>query len=150
MITMTNNSQLAKSTRFSILLFCVSGLALSVASLQIHFSTSLGDYCTIGHAFNCDIVNRSKYSLVIGIPVALIGVVGYSTLLALTAIGDRRVRTVRLVLALSGLAFALYLTAIEVWVLHTWCILCLGSLLAIAGISLLAGSELKTRANVGV
>jgi uncharacterized membrane protein len=40
--------------------------------------------------------------------------------------------------ALAGLAFALYLTYIEGYVLTAWCILCLISLLAIFLISVLS------------
>ena len=40
--------------------------------------------------------------------------------------------------AFAGLAFALYLSYIEAYVLNTWCILCLVSLALIAVISLLA------------
>ena len=35
---------------------------------------------------NCDLVNRSTYSTVFGIPVALIGIMGYVTLLALATL----------------------------------------------------------------
>jgi uncharacterized membrane protein len=40
--------------------------------------------------------------------------------------------------ALTGLAFALYLTYVEAYVLSTWCILCLISLALISVISLIA------------
>ena len=40
--------------------------------------------------------------------------------------------------ALAGLAFALYLTYIEAYVLGVWCILCLGSLATILGITVLS------------
>jgi uncharacterized membrane protein len=35
---------------------------------------------------NCDLVNRSTYSTVFGIPVALIGIMGYVALLALATL----------------------------------------------------------------
>jgi uncharacterized membrane protein len=35
---------------------------------------------------NCDLVNRSTYSTVFGIPVALIGIIGYVALLALATL----------------------------------------------------------------
>jgi uncharacterized membrane protein len=76
-----------------------------------------------------------------GIPVAGIGIVGYGVLLVLATVYRARVETPTRLLgaALTGLAFALYLTYIEGYVLETWCILCLSSLGLIAGISLLAG-----------
>jgi uncharacterized membrane protein len=50
-----------------------------------------------------------------------------------------------LVAALAGLAFALYLTYVEGYVLGTWCILCLSSLALIAMITVVA-AVLKVRA----
>jgi len=44
-----------------------------------------------------------------------------------------------LMAAAPGLAFALYLTYIEAYVLTTWCILCLTSLALIAAITALSG-----------
>jgi len=49
------------------------------------------------------------------------------------------------VLAFAGLAFALYLTYVEGYVLETWCILCLSSLGLIVTITGLAG-VVKVRA----
>ncbi len=69
--------------------------------------------------FNCDIVNRSEYSTVMGIPVAGIGIAGYGVLLALATIYRSRAETPTRLLAaaLAGLAFALYLTYVEGYVL---------------------------------
>jgi uncharacterized membrane protein len=75
-----------------------------------------------------------------GIPVAAIGVLGYGLLLALSTYYRSRVETpARLLWAsLAGLAFALYLTYVEAYVLETWCILCVSSLALISIITLLA------------
>ena len=101
----------------------------------------------LGKRFNCDIVNRSEYSSVMGIPVAAIGVVGYGVLLALATVYRSRAQTpLRLLAAaVAGLGFALYLTYVEGFVLDTWCILCLSSLGLIATIAVLAG-VVKARA----
>src|SRR5208282_3052761 len=98
-------------------------------------------FCDFGERFDCDIVNRSEYSTVMGIPVAGIGVVGYGVLLALATVYRSRVETPTRLLAAGvvGLAFASYLTYVEGYVLETWCILCLSSLGLIAGIAVLAG-----------
>jgi uncharacterized membrane protein len=116
-------------------------MAVSGISLQRHYAKSASAFCDLGEKFNCDIVNRSEYSSVMGIPVAGIGVVGYGVLLTLaTAYRSQAETPMRLLLAASaGLTFALYLTYIEGRVLDTWCILCLASLGLIAAIALLAG-----------
>jgi len=76
----------------------------------------------------------------LGIPVALIGVAGYAALFLLSTQWRFRAETPTRLLgaALAGLAYALYLTYIEAYVLTTWCILCVISLALIAMITLLA------------
>ncbi|HVI08961.1 MAG TPA: vitamin K epoxide reductase family protein [Candidatus Binatia bacterium] len=120
-----------------IAIFALAGVAVSGVSLQRHYARSESKFCDIGEKFNCDIVNRSEYSSLIGIPVAAIGVAGYAFLFVLAAFRRSQPETpLRLVLAsLAGLAFALYLTYVEGFVLDTWCILCLTSLGLIAAIA---------------
>jgi uncharacterized membrane protein len=125
----------------SIAVLAVAGIAVSAVSLERHYAKSATTFCDFGERFNCDIVNRSEYSRVMGIPVAGIGVAGYGVLLALATVYRSRVETPLRLLgaAVGGLGFALYLTYVEGFVLETWCILCLSSLVLIAGITALAG-----------
>jgi uncharacterized membrane protein len=69
-----------------------------------------------------------------GVPVALIGIIGYVVLLWLAV---ARQRAVLVLASWSGLAFALYLAHIERDILGAWCIYCVISLGIIAVISLL-------------
>jgi vitamin-K-epoxide reductase (warfarin-sensitive) len=111
-------------------ILAILGIAVSAVSLQHHYATSKTQYCDIGEAFNCDIVNRSQYSSILGIPVALIGMLGYAAIAGMATIyGERRdTPAILFAAATAGLAFALYLTYIEGHVLGVWCILCLSSL----------------------
>jgi uncharacterized membrane protein len=121
-------------------ILAVCGIGVSSLSLQHHYATSKTAYCDIGETFNCDIVNRSEYSAILGIPVALIGMLGYAALAGLaTRYRERRETPAMLFCgAAAGLAFALYLTYIEARVLGVWCILCLTSLALIATTTILA------------
>ena len=125
----------------AIAVLAVAGIAVSAVSLERHYAKSKTAFCDFGERFDCDTVNRSEYSSVMGIPVAGIGIVGYGVLLALATVYRTRVETPLrlLVAAVAGLGFALYLTYVEAYVLETWCILCLSSLAFIATITLLAG-----------
>jgi uncharacterized membrane protein len=125
----------------AIAILAVAGIAVSAVSLERHYAKSATTFCDLGERFNCDIVNRSEYSSVMGIPVAGIGIAGYGVLLALATVYRSRAETpLRLLAAaVAGLGFALWLTYVEGFVLGTWCILCLSSLGMIAGIAVLAG-----------
>jgi uncharacterized membrane protein len=124
-----------------IAILAVCGIVVSSVSLQHHYAKSKTEFCDFGESFNCDIVNRSAYSEVLGIPVALIGMLGYAALAGLAILYRERREAPSLIFAgaLAGLAFALYLTYIEGRVLGAWCIMCLSSLALISGIAVVAG-----------
>src|SRR5947208_512603 len=88
------------------------GIAVSSVSLYHHFGSSKTTFCDFGESFNCDIVNRSTYSSVLGIPVALIGILGYAALLALATFYRNKAETPAMLIIAStlGLGFAMYLT----------------------------------------
>jgi vitamin-K-epoxide reductase (warfarin-sensitive) len=123
-----------------IAVLALAGVIVSAVSLQRHYAKSATAFCDFSQRFSCDIVNRSEWSTVQGIPVAAIGVVGYAALFVLSTFWRASAETPNrlLAVAIAGLAFALYLTYIEAYELMTWCILCLISLALISLITFLA------------
>ncbi|PYV53377.1 MAG: hypothetical protein DMG91_17270 [Acidobacteria bacterium] len=91
------------------------GVAVSSVSLYHHYAASKTTYCEVGESFSCDIVNRSIYSTVLGVPVAAIGIAGYASLLILSILYREKPDTPMWLFtgSLAGLGFALYLTYIE-------------------------------------
>jgi vitamin-K-epoxide reductase (warfarin-sensitive) len=142
-----NPAQNNRMLFLAIAVLAIAGMVVSTISLQRHYAKSESTFCEFGEKFNCDIVNRSEFSSVMGIPVAGIGIVGYGVLLALVTVYRSQTKTPwrLLAAAVAGLGFALYLTYVEGFVLGTWCILCLSSLALIAAITVLAG-VVKARA----
>ena len=124
----------------SIALLSILGVFVSSVSLYHHFGRSKTSFCDLSQSFNCDLVNRSQYSTLAGMPVALIGVVGYLLILSLATVYREKAETPFMLLAASlvGLGFALYLTYAEARILYAWCILCLSSLATIFVIALLS------------
>ena len=117
-----------------IMALAVVGVYLAVRALQIHYSTGLTP-CSINDVWDCGVVNRGPYSVIYGVPVALIGVIGYSFLLVMEALKKWRVMAVA---AVGALGFSLYLTHLEASVIQAWCEYCVGSLITISLITLLA------------
>jgi uncharacterized membrane protein len=134
-------STTARKVWRAIALLAVAGIAVSAVSLYHHYGTEKSSYCDFGQSFNCDMVNRSIYSVVMGVPVALIGVLGYLALLGLATVYRAKAEAPAMLLlaSLAGLGFALCLTYVEAFVLAVWCVLCLSSLGVIAAIAGLAG-----------
>jgi vitamin-K-epoxide reductase (warfarin-sensitive) len=114
--------------RYLIALLALAGAAVSALALQVHYTVGTTP-CSINEKWDCGIVNHSSYSLVMGIPVAAIGIVGYLVLAWLSFAGQR---AVLLLASLGGLAYALYLAHIERDILQVWCLYCVISLAIIA------------------
>jgi vitamin-K-epoxide reductase (warfarin-sensitive) len=119
--------------RSVLILLAVVGIASSGLALREHYRTDTSP-CSINERWDCGIVNHSPYSMLAGIPVAVIGIAGY---LVLGALALKRAYRVMLVAALAGLGFSLYLARIEASVLGVWCIYCVISLGVISLLSLL-------------
>ena len=133
-------SNTARGLSLAIALLAVLGVVVSSVSLDHHFRKSKTSYCDFGESFNCDLVNRSEYSTVAGVPVALIGILGYAGLLAFATFYRAKAETPAILVlgSAGGLGFALYLTYVEKFILSVWCILCLSSLVVILSITILS------------
>ena len=99
---------------------------------------------------SCEFVQASGYAELLGVPVALYGVAGYAALLAVGIAGlqpkfiaDRRLTRLLAALATVGFAFTLYLTSIELLVLHAICRWCVASAVIMTGIWVAAILELR-------
>ncbi|MFC1788160.1 vitamin K epoxide reductase family protein [Patescibacteria group bacterium] len=119
------------------------GLGIAIYSFLHNQAFASGEFCQISESFNCDIVNKGPFSKFFGIPVALIGIIGYvlllvSALIKLKQPADRGLTNFLTLAALGGLAFSLYLTSLEAFVLHSWCLLCLVSQALILLIAILS------------
>ena len=98
----------------------------------------------------CDTVQASPYADFLGIPVALYGVVGYVVLLLLSLAAAQRPDVPRLdsalaILASLGFLFTVYLTALELFVIHAICRWCVGSAAIITGIMVLSLAPVRRR-----
>jgi vitamin-K-epoxide reductase (warfarin-sensitive) len=130
----------ARKLSTAIALLAAGGIAVSSISLYHHFNKSKTSFCDISQSFDCDLVNRSQYSVVHGVPVALIGILGYLLIVSLSTVYREKAETPFILagVALAGMGFAFYLTYLEGFVLPAWCIVCLSSLALISAIALLS------------
>lgn len=119
--------------RYVIAVLAIVGAVVSGLALEVHYTIGTTP-CSINEKWDCGVVNHSSYSLISGIPVALIGIAGY---LGLLWLGLARQRAVLTLAAIGGLVYALYLAHIERDILGVWCLYCVISLADIALITLL-------------
>lgn len=106
----------------ALVLLSLAGATVSAMALREHYKMESSP-CSINEVWDCGIVNHSLFADFHGVPVAMIGIVGYALLGALAG----RLPSVMIAAALCATAFALRLTWIEWKVLHAWCIYCVAS-----------------------
>ncbi|HET9908174.1 MAG TPA: vitamin K epoxide reductase family protein [Anaerolineales bacterium] len=129
--------------RLSQLTIALVILGLLVSIYMTIFKITSNENMCIGSK-DCSIVNASRYSEVNNIPVAVIGVVGYSTLLAILLL-ERRPGFIRqngtllfFALAAIGFFFTLYLIFVEIVLIKAYCPFCITSQVAMTFIFILS------------
>jgi uncharacterized membrane protein len=129
------------------LFLCLSlaGIGLSGYLTAVSYVTADLSYCEPYPFLSCEAVIYSPYSRIMGVPVALIGAIGFTLLfimayLALILGGSpaERLLVPATVLTFAGLAFGLYLTYLELFVILSLCILCLLTFLIVVPMAVLS------------
>jgi uncharacterized membrane protein len=116
--------------RRAMVVVAVLGLALASYLVYVHYSGTR-PACTAGDA--CLKVQTSVYSKIAGVPVALIGLIGYIGIFLSLLVPDRdEVRLATLVMTLIGVCFSGYLTYRELFTLKTICEECATSAVLMA------------------
>jgi uncharacterized membrane protein len=119
----------------------IIGLLVSVY-MTIYKITSNDSMC-IGSK-DCSVVNASRYSEINGIPVAVLGVIGYAAILAVLVLernpGFFKQNGSMLFFGLSlvGFLFTLYLIFLEVALIKAYCPFCIASQTAMTLIFILS------------
>ena len=124
------------------IVLCLSGIGVSG---YLSAKRLMGGSLACSRWAQCDTVNNSVYAKIYGIPVSFIGLAAYFVLLAvcLAALQNegrtqRNLLLLGFLLSLGGVAFSVYLTYLELYVIEAICVWCVASaiiitLLAIVG-----------------
>ncbi len=118
----------------------LAGLAISIYLTVVHYDHS-APVC-VGGGGGCEKVQSSDYAELAGVPVALIGAIGYALIgLSLLAPGDSG-RFAGALLGLVGLGFSLYLTYLELFVIDAICQWCVASAVVMTALAAIAIARL--------
>lgn len=109
-------------------------LGLGVATYITIVESSGGSPVCVAGSTGCSTVAESDYAELLGINVALIGVVGYLSILAATMIGSDIGRAGGFLFAMIGFGFSLYLTYLELFVIDAICQWCVASAVLMTGL----------------
>ena len=125
--------------RTAAIAFSVVGLAIAGYLTYVHYA-GISPVCEIAHG--CEKVQTSEWSKVAGVPVALLGLLGYAAILAAVLIPGETALTAAAGLAVVGFGFSAYLTYREVFTIEAICIWCVASAIVMAALAVITVARL--------
>jgi uncharacterized membrane protein len=115
-----------RALRTTMIVLTVIGLGVASYLTYVHYS-GVPPLCSTTHN-TCLKVQSSIYSKLAGVPVALIGLIGYVAIFgSLLAPQREETRFATMAFTLVGFGFSAYLTSREAFSLHEYCEWCLSS-----------------------
>jgi uncharacterized membrane protein len=111
--------------RLTIAALALAGLAVAGYLTYVHYA-GLKPFCA-GGGGGCERVQNSSYAELAGVPVALLGLIGYALILASLAVRGEPGRMAGALLALVGFGFSAYLTWVELFEIDAICQWCAAS-----------------------
>jgi uncharacterized membrane protein len=114
-----------RALRITMTVLAVIGLGLASYLTYVHYS-GIKPACSLGGS--CEKVQTSTYSHLAGVPVALMGLIGYVFILGLLlAPENETTRFATVAVTTIGFGFSLYLTYRELFSIHAICEWCVSS-----------------------
>jgi uncharacterized membrane protein len=110
--------------RIAIGVIALIGIGIAAYLTYVHYA-GLKVVCL--SSGGCETVQASRYSKLDGIPVAVLGLAGYVTILASLALRGELGRSAGFGVALIGFLFSMYLTYREIFTIKAICQWCVGS-----------------------
>lgn len=100
----------------------LAGLAVASYLTWAHYS---GADVACVRGGGCETVQKSSYSEIAGIPVAVFGLLFYGTMLFLLGWDSEDARFAAAALAFVGIGFSAYLVVLQAFVIDAFCVWCL-------------------------
>ena len=126
----------ADRLRAGAVLAALLGLAVSAYLTYIHYA-GIEPICAASGG--CEKVQSSSYADVAGVPVALLGLIGYTAILVAVLLPGETARLAASWMALVGFGFSLYLTYLELFEINAICQWCVGSAVIMTALAVLTG-----------
>ncbi len=123
------NERSGRGLTYTLAAFALAGLGVAIYLTVVKYSGGVPT-CSIIHG--CQRVQDSAYAEISGMPIPILGIIGYTLILAsLLVLGDRG----RMLTALVGFGFSAYLTYLELFVIDAlcqWCVISAATMTAVA------------------
>jgi uncharacterized membrane protein len=118
------------------------GIAIAGYLTWVHYA-DIEPICA-GGGGGCEKVQTSSYAELAGVPVAVIGLVGYLAILGSLLVPGEAGRMGGAVLALVGFGFSVYLTYLELFEIDAICQWCVASAVVMTALAVATTARLVT------
>jgi uncharacterized membrane protein len=119
----------------AVIVLCLLGIGDAGYLTYVHYA-GLKVVCLSGGG-GCETVQASRWSKLDGIPVSVLGLVGYFAILGSLAVRGELGRAAGFAVALIGFGFSMYLTYRELFTIHAICQWCVGSAVLMTALAIL-------------
>jgi uncharacterized membrane protein len=114
-----------RALKITMIVLTVVGLGVASYLTYVHYS-GIKPACSLGGS--CELVQTSAYSHLGGVPVALMGLIGYVSILLLLLLPESETaRFATVAVTAIGFGFSAYLTYRELFSIHAICEWCVSS-----------------------
>jgi len=108
----------------------LNSLYLAVSHYRVYTDVAYHSFCAVSKAVNCDTVSQSTYSILLGMPVPVWGVIGYLFLLLLLPFAfskdarHQRIWSIYFLLTLCYSIYSVILAIISTFYIRSYCLMC--------------------------
>lgn len=113
-------------------LLAVAGLGIAGYLTYVHYS---GAAPICSGSRGCVKVQTSEWAKLAGVPVAVLGLIGYAGILTSFFVRGEAGLLAGAAMALTGLGFSAYLTYREIWTIEAICLWCVASAIVMAALA---------------
>ncbi|QEC47095.1 vitamin K epoxide reductase family protein [Baekduia soli] len=134
-----------RTLRITAVVLAVLGVGIAGYLTYIHYA-GIEPVCNIAHG--CHKVQTSQYADLAGVPVAVLGLLGYVGILAALVVDGEFGRLAAAFFALVGFGFSAYLTYRELFTIDAICQWCIASAILMTALAIVCVWRLVSSADI--
>jgi uncharacterized membrane protein/protein-disulfide isomerase len=142
---------MSKGQAWLALLFVILGLGASLGATYVHYhllyDPRYTSFCDVNATFSCTQVYQSRFSTLLGIPIAIFGAIWFvvaGMLVVAAVVAQQKVRESMpgylFVMSTAALSVILYLAYASLFLIKAVCLLCLATYAAVVGLFVVSGA----------